>query len=95
MDQPFGGSQDTSVSGGSIWRFEALERYRLLNNLAEIKIILHQIQTTIRCTAEVSCCFAMVNPVLWLVVWALKREVRAIRGCLGMHTGDEGRGTLR
>ena len=25
------------------------------------------------------------GPALSLVVWALKREVRAIRGCLGMH----------
>jgi hypothetical protein len=24
-------------------------------------------------------------PVLSLMVWILKREVRAIRGCLGMH----------
>ena len=57
------------------------------NNLAEIKIIRTKI---LRYTALPSFVLAtafgfLVNPVLSLVVRTLKREVRAIRGCLGMY----------
>lgn len=41
-------------------------------------------KTTLHCSAE----FRVArkgDPVLLLVVWTLKREVRAIRGCLGMY----------
>jgi hypothetical protein len=36
-----------------------------------------------RCSAELMTCKGC--PALMLVVWALKREVRAIRGCLGAY----------
>jgi hypothetical protein len=50
-------------------------------NLAEI-IIPHQLSDQ-RCSAELV--DRKVRPALLLVVWALKREVRAIRGCLGAY----------
>ena len=45
-----------------------------------------QIRTTLHCSAEFRVALLTENdPVLSLVVWTLKREVRAIRGCLGMY----------
>ena len=41
-------------------------------------------RTTWHCSAEFRVDLR-VDPVLSLVVWTLKREVRAIRGCLGMY----------
>ena len=49
---------------------------------AEINI--HTEHTAIHCSAEFRVC-RKAHPVLSLVVWTLKREVRAIRGCLGMY----------
>jgi hypothetical protein len=39
----------------------------------------------LRYTALPSFVLAYANPVLSLVVWTLKREVRAIGGCLGAY----------
>ena len=51
---------------------------------AEINI--HTEHTAIHCSAEFRVALLTENdPVLSLVVWTLKREVRAIRGCLGMY----------
>ena len=45
-----------------------------------------QIRTTLHCSAEFRVALLTENdPVLSLVVWTLKCEVRAIRGCLGMY----------
>ncbi len=44
----------------------------------------HTKTTTTRCSAEFRV-GRKADPVLSLVVWTLKREVRAIRGCLGMY----------
>ena len=41
-------------------------------------------QNHARCSAEFRVGLR-TNPALSLVVWTLKREVRAIRGCLGMY----------
>ena len=49
---------------------------------AEINI--HTEHTAIHCSAEFRVGLR-ADPVLSLVVWTLKREVRAIRGCLGMY----------
>ena len=53
-----------------------------LNNLAEIIIIRTKL-TVQRCSAELV--DLRVGPALSLVVRTLKREVRAIRGCLGIY----------
>ena len=57
------------------------------NNLAEIKIIHTKILrfTALPSFVLVTAFGLLANPVLSLVVWTLKREVRAIRGCLGMY----------
>ncbi len=53
-----------------------------LNNLAEIKSSTSRYLATLLLPSFV---LAQANPALSLVVWTLKREVRAIRGCLGMY----------
>ena len=66
---------------------------RISDNLAEIIIIRTKTvsarmpgRTTLHCSAEFRVVRPMdVDPVLSLVVWTLKREVRAIRGCLGTY----------
>jgi hypothetical protein len=55
---------------------------RAPDNKAEI--IIHTEHTARHCSAEFRVSL-WADPVLSLVVWTLKREVRAIRGCLGMY----------
>jgi hypothetical protein len=56
-------------------------------NLAEIIIIHTKIlrYTALPSFVLVTAFGFLANPVLSLVVWTLKREVRAIRGCLGVY----------
>ena len=59
-----------------------LDRAGAVTYKAEINI--HTEHTTLHCSAEFRVGLR-ADPVLSLVVWTLKREVRAIRGCLGMY----------
>ena len=72
-------------------RFEGSPLDAYSNNLAEIIIIRTKRvsarmpgKTTLHCSAEFRV-GRKTDPVLSLVVRTLKREVRAIRGCLGIY----------
>ena len=49
----------------------------------ELRLIIHTKILRLCCSAEFW--LKQFNPALSLVVWTLKREVRAIRGCLGAY----------
>ncbi len=64
--------------------FGSFARTCRLFSQQRLSIFNHTQESHARCSAEFRV-GRKTDPVLSLVVWTLKREVRAIRGCLGMY----------